>query len=410
MSPRRWKVQWPGSVSLLAVLVLGAFLASGAIGPGTTHAQGFLPAVNLGPVVNTDQTEKAQYISSDGDTLYFVHPTPMGDKNIYFAVRNGTGWDPPVDLGVPPNSPQDDWGPALTADRSRLYFASNRPGGHGSYDIYVSERMGGVWQPPVNLGPPVNTSGGELGQDISADGTVLWFARGWPEGSPTDEDIFYSEHAEGAWTEPVPWEWNTIHLEDNPNISADGTRLYFTAIYDTLYGGGYGTFDIWVSEKVGGNWQMPVNLGPNVNTEFHDANPSISADGQVLYFTSGGRPDGYGGFDLYSSAHDETSGVEKPEGEQSCSGLLLVQSHPNPFNAGTVLRFDLIRPARVELQVFDMGGRLVRDFGAGWREAGSQRVRWDGRDYRGEPVASGVYLARLRLDGRDISTKMIVTK
>jgi len=201
----------------------------------------------------------------------------------------------------------------------------------------------------MNLGPIVNSAGGELGQDISADGSVLWFSRGWPEGTPTDEDIYYAIKVEGHWTEPVPWELNTPFLEDNPNVSADGLRLYFTAIYETIYGGGYGSFDVWVSEKVGGLWQSPVNLGPGVNTAYHDANPSISADDRIMYFTSN-RPGAYGGFDLYSSIREAPTSVG--ESGLVIPGSLWLGLGPNPSNlfySGTTIAYRLPAGATVRL-------------------------------------------------------------
>lgn len=263
-------------------------------------AENWNPAVNMGPVINSPATEKAPEISPDGLTLYFSHNSPLGDINIFYSQWDGSAWGPPIDMGgVVNSSPQNDWGPTLAGDGNTMYFASNRPGGYGGYDIYRTRRVGGVWQPPQNVGPTINSNVGELGQDTNPEETVLWFVRGWPEPRPTNEDIFYSVKVNGQWTTPVQWELNTPYLEDNPDISPDGNKLYFTAIYDTIYGGGYGSFDIWLSERIGGVWQTPVNLGPAINTVYHDANPSISNDGQTLFFTRGDAPGGYGGFDLY---------------------------------------------------------------------------------------------------------------
>jgi len=90
------------------------FLVGAILGPvlaGQVQSQQFQPATNLAPTVNTPLTEKAQYITSDGDTLYFVHPSPMGDMNIFVTAWNGSSWEEAVDIGSPPNSPFDEWGP-----------------------------------------------------------------------------------------------------------------------------------------------------------------------------------------------------------------------------------------------------------------------------------------------------------
>lgn len=146
-------------------LLLG-FVATRAVSP--LAAENWNPAVNMGPTINSPLTEKAPEISPDGMTLYFSHHSPMGDINIYYSQWDGSAWGPPIDIGGVVNSFQNDWGPTLTRDGNTLYFASNRPGGYGGYDIYVTRRAGGVWQSPQNVGPTINSSVGELGQDTRA--------------------------------------------------------------------------------------------------------------------------------------------------------------------------------------------------------------------------------------------------
>ncbi|MCP4546379.1 MAG: hypothetical protein GY835_07930 [bacterium] len=91
--------------------------------------------------------------------------------------------------------------------------------------------------------------------------------------------------------------------------------------------------------------------------------------------------------------------------------IALAQNHPNPFNPSTTLRFTLVEGGPIRLVVFDTGGRLVRILGEGVFEAGEHSVRWDGRDASGRPVASGLYLARLRVDGEEQrGVKMLLTK
>ena len=83
---------------------------------------------------------------------------------------------------------------------------------------------------------------------------------------------------------------------------------------------------------------------------------------------------------------------------------------PNPFNHSTLLGFDLDRPAEVRLLVYDVLGRRVRTLWSGAREAGHGRLEWDGRDDRGRPLASGVYLARLELNDETYTCKMMLLK
>jgi hypothetical protein len=88
----------------------------------------------------------------------------------------------------------------------------------------------------------------------------------------------------------------------------------------------------------------------------------------------------------------------------------LEQNTPNPFNPVTVIRFATSKPGRVTLTVFDVAGRPVRWLVEGWRPARSYEVIWDGRDYRGNPAASGVYLYKLESPELVDTKKMVLLR
>jgi subtilisin-like proprotein convertase family protein len=83
---------------------------------------------------------------------------------------------------------------------------------------------------------------------------------------------------------------------------------------------------------------------------------------------------------------------------------------PNPFNPSTHVDFDLPRPARVELAVFDLGGRRVATLASELLPAGRHQRTWEGRDGQGRPVASGLYVLRLRAEGRTLTRKALLLK
>ncbi|HUU44956.1 MAG TPA: right-handed parallel beta-helix repeat-containing protein [Acidobacteriota bacterium] len=87
-----------------------------------------------------------------------------------------------------------------------------------------------------------------------------------------------------------------------------------------------------------------------------------------------------------------------------------VDNYPNPFNAGTVIRFHMAQAGEVEVTVFNVLGQTVRTLLSGYRSPGSHQVPWDGRDASGRPVASGVYLYRISLPDREITKKMVLVK
>jgi hypothetical protein len=88
----------------------------------------------------------------------------------------------------------------------------------------------------------------------------------------------------------------------------------------------------------------------------------------------------------------------------------LERNYPNPFNAGTTIRFSTSDPAQAELRVYDILGRVVADLALGRVSAGSQSVHWDGRDTKARPVASGTYFYRLSIGGKTTSRKMLLLR
>ena len=89
---------------------------------------------------------------------------------------------------------------------------------------------------------------------------------------------------------------------------------------------------------------------------------------------------------------------------------LFDQNYPNPFNPVTVLSFTIDREEHVTLAVYDISGRLVRTLVDRRMRAGAYAEEWDGRDQNGNPVASGVYLYRLKTGNRALTRKAILLK
>ncbi len=193
-------------------------------------------AEDVGPPISTPAyNEGAQKISQDGNILVYTvcnAPNGMGSCDIYYALKTPNGWSTPQNIGPPVNSPYWDSQPCLSPDNKDLYFVSNRPGGYGGSDIYVSHlQPDGNWGKPENLGPDVNTPGDESGPFIHADNQTLFFASdGWPGiGSM---DLFYTrKNADGGWGKPVNLGYpiNTIDHDGSIFVAADGKTAYFAS-------------------------------------------------------------------------------------------------------------------------------------------------------------------------------------
>jgi Tol biopolymer transport system component len=261
--------------------------------------------VNLGPVVNGSSYDRGPCISAEGLELYFDSRRSggCGLDDIWVATRKTISdpWEAPVNLGPAVNSPQLDSQPSLSADGLSLYFRSSRKGGYGSTDIWVARRksLSSSWDTPINLGPTVNSSSGEDDPSVSADGLSLYFGSNRP-GGYGGSDLWITRRIaiDEPWgeVENLGVVINSRSVEMLPCISPDGLSLFFQSNRPR----GNSSSDIWVATRVSLDdpWQEPANLGSAVNGSGLQGDVSLSPDGSMLYFGSK-RPGGAGDFDLW---------------------------------------------------------------------------------------------------------------
>lgn len=223
--------------------------------------------------------------------------------SIEFALR---ALDNPVDFSPTPLPPQVNqfalqYFPAVTVDENTLIYTGRR--GLEPYydeDIYVVEKdEAGQWGLPSSITNLINTDNNEGACTISADGRTIIFTSCQGRNGLGSCDLYTSTKRGDEWGEPVNMgaPVNSASWESQPSLSADGRTLFFSS----NRGGGFGKRDLWVTTKVlGGVWNTPVNLGDKINSSGDDISPFIHFNGQDLYFSSNGHV-GMGGFDLYRS-------------------------------------------------------------------------------------------------------------
>lgn len=266
--------------------------------------------VHLGAVVNSPFAELKPALSRDELSLYFGsnRPDGLGAFDIWVSQRAclDCPWGPPTNLGPPINGSDNGGQPSLSKDGHLLFFSSNRAGGFGGEDIWMSRRADPKddfgWGPPVNLGPDVNTLANENGPSYvkAAEGSHanLYFSRA-PE-----LNIYYvpiTRHGESRGPAVLVSE-----LSDpaggprSPTVRADGRELIFWA---SATRGGLGLADLWVSTRhsVHDPWSTPQNLGRPVNSEFGELEPGLSHDGRALVFSASQTRGGVGLNDLWMS-------------------------------------------------------------------------------------------------------------
>lgn len=266
--------------------------------------------VNLGPVVNTASFDVGASISKDGLSLYFgsARPGGFGGLDIYVSQRTrlDAPWGPPRNLGAVINTRFNDQAPSVSVDRHRLYFQSDRPGGFGGSDLYVSRRHNKrddfAWRPPENLGGGVNTFANEAQpsapfEDDNTGTTTLYFTSDQPGGMGGD-DIYASTLQPDETFGPalLVEELSTPFQDRQPGIRRDGLEMFLTSDRP----GTLGSTDLWAARRAATSdpWSAAVNLGPVVNSTGNDGRAALAFNGTELYFQSN-RPGGFGGQDLY---------------------------------------------------------------------------------------------------------------
>ena len=173
--------------------------------------------------------------TADGRRAYFVSARPVNgqpreDMEIWTVERDARGnWGEPRHVDEL-SSPTDEWFPNLTADGT-IYFGSDRPGGVGGTDIWRARFVDGKFQPPEDVGAPVNSKGDEIEPFISADEQTL--------------------------------------------IIAARNR-----------GDAVGAYDLYVAKRSGGHWETPRHPGSPINSTGWDFAPRLSPDGKIFIFTS----------------------------------------------------------------------------------------------------------------------------
>jgi outer membrane protein OmpA-like peptidoglycan-associated protein/tetratricopeptide (TPR) repeat protein len=214
-----------------------------------------------------------------------------------------------VNMGENINSVDDEYWPSITVDGKTLIFtrlvgSKTSIGGQPTIaqeDFYTANFVGNEWQPCVPLST-INTIYNEGAQSISTDGKLLFFTACTRSDGRGSCDIYFSRNKGGVWSlaqnagSPV----NSPSWESQPSISANGELLYFVSNRK----GGKGGMDIWKCNLKGFSewgspvWGYPVNLGDSVNTPGNEMSPFIHSDGKTLYFASDYWP-GLGGYDIF---------------------------------------------------------------------------------------------------------------
>lgn len=196
--------------------------------------------------------------------------------------------------------------PVITGDEQEMIF-TRRLGfdNEDDEDLVISTKSeDGTWQTPVSVSENINTNFNEGTCTISADGRQLIFTSCLGRRGYGNCDLFESIKTGDQWSPPVnlgPM-INSAAWESQPSLSADGRVLYFVS--DRR--GGLGSRDIYFSQKNDeGKWSRAQNMGKSVNTPYDEISPFIHANDRTLFFASTGWP-GFGGYDVFRSEREDS--------------------------------------------------------------------------------------------------------
>ncbi|WP_161887949.1 OmpA family protein [Pontibacter russatus] len=261
------------------------------------------------------QFERGEYAAAKANYEAYLKSRPKNPKLIDWsrkqvktaeyaleAMQHPVDFEP-IRMHAPLNGFGLQYFPYTTADQ-RYFIYTARASARPDHDenIFISERVNGEWQEPVPISKAINTHANEGAATISGDGRSLVFTSCNRPDSQGDCDLYISFRTGDAWSRPKNMGnmVNSNAWDSQPSLSADGRTLYFSS----TRGGGVGKEDIWVVyQQEDGSWRRPVNLGEDVNSTGRDMAPSIHASGSTLYFVSDGHL-GLGGLDVFKATKE----------------------------------------------------------------------------------------------------------
>lgn len=270
---------------------------------------------NLGPNINTQYDEYWPSLSADEKMLVFTMLLPIDVNNpafhgnrqedLYYSRFEDGDWKLAKNVGSPPNTGDNEGAQSISGNGLLMVFTGcMRSDGYGLCDLYFSENRNGVWTIPKNIGMPISSIYSEKQPALSSDGRILYFSSDRPGGLGKYDLWMSVRNEDGSWGEPVNMgeNINTEGFDQSPFIHPDNKTLYFSSTGWP----GMGGYDIFLARKTSDStWSKPVNLGYPINTHNAEQGLIVNPGADMAYFSSNrlsGKGQDIFAFPLYMDA------------------------------------------------------------------------------------------------------------
>lgn len=250
---------------------------------------------------NSNGDDFAPIPAQHGNILFFSSDRG-GEQQLYVIERTANGWSEPQALQGDVNDGKQVGTIAVTPDGQQVIFAAFRHDvdGQGRTDLYIARKRNGKWREVKNLGPNVNSSFYDSQPTLSADGRTLYFVSD-RTGGAGGTDIYMSMYDGTNWSSAKPLApVNTTSNEMSPVIAADGKTFTFSSDRS----GGTGGYDIYSTRIDGGTVSAIKNVGAPINTAADEMFYSTIPNSDQAFFS---RSTLYGDFDNYQAVPNPVS-------------------------------------------------------------------------------------------------------
>lgn len=261
---------------------------------------------HLGNEVNTDANEYWPFIATDDSTLYFTRlltdEKQYAYERLYFSQLKDSLWTTAQMLSLGTDKMVNEGTMSMTANGNLVFFtACGRPGGYGSCDIYYTRNSNGFWSGLQNAGSTINTKAWEAQPSVSSSGDRLYFASN-RAGGYGGKDIWVSDitvlkNGQLHFSQPrnLGRGINGRGNDYSPFIHADDATIYFAS--DGKYG--LGGSDLYLSRLKDSVWSRAQNMGVPVNSNKDEDGLVVSPSAKVALFSSNRKGAVAGSKDLY---------------------------------------------------------------------------------------------------------------